>query len=57
MLKVIGDLREAPADALVHRPLRVVADIAIAACAIVHDAAIWTLNEDDFSDLPGLELV
>ena len=33
------------------------ADIAIAACAIVHDAAIWTLNEDDFSDVPGLELV
>ena len=33
------------------------ADISIAACAIVRDAAIWTLNEDDFKDVPGLELV
>jgi predicted nucleic acid-binding protein len=33
------------------------ADIAIAACAIVHDAAIWTLNDDDFKEVPGLELV
>ena len=32
-------------------------DIAIAACALVHDAALWTLNPADFSDLPGLKLV
>lgn len=32
------------------------ADIAIAACAIEHNAALWTLNVDDFSDIPGLRL-
>jgi predicted nucleic acid-binding protein len=31
-------------------------DIAIAACAIEHRARFWTLNPDDFRDLPGLEL-
>jgi predicted nucleic acid-binding protein len=31
-------------------------DIAIAACAIEHGARLWTLNPDDFRDLPGLEL-
>jgi len=31
-------------------------DIAIAACAITHEAALWTLNRDDFKDIPGLEL-
>jgi predicted nucleic acid-binding protein len=31
-------------------------DIAIAACAIEHRARFWTLNPDDFVDLPGLEL-
>ena len=32
------------------------ADIAIAACAICHDATLWTLNVKDFTDLPGLRL-
>lgn len=32
-------------------------DLAIAACAIVHGAALWTLNPRDFSDIPGLDLV
>ena len=32
-------------------------DIAIAACALVHDAALWTLNPRDFSDVPGLKLL
>ena len=32
------------------------ADIAIAACAIEHNAAIWTLNPRDFRDIPGLKL-
>lgn len=31
-------------------------DIAIAACAVVHGARVWTLNPDDFRDIPGLEL-
>jgi predicted nucleic acid-binding protein len=32
-------------------------DLAIAACAIVHDAALWTLNVKDFSNIPGLRMV
>jgi len=32
------------------------ADIAIAACALEHRAALWTLNPGDFSDIPGLIL-
>jgi len=31
-------------------------DLAIAACAIVHGAALWTMNPRDFADLPGLQL-
>jgi predicted nucleic acid-binding protein len=31
-------------------------DLAIAACAIVRDAALWTLNVADFSDIPRLRL-
>ncbi len=31
-------------------------DIAIAACAIARDAALWTLNVEDFADLPDLRL-
>ena len=31
-------------------------DLAIAACAIVHGATLWTLNPQDFKDIPGLEL-
>lgn len=31
-------------------------DIAIAACAINRGAAMWTLNEEDFKDIPGLQL-
>jgi predicted nucleic acid-binding protein len=32
-------------------------DIAIAACAIVHDAQFWTLNPGDFKDIPNLKLL
>ncbi len=32
-------------------------DLAIAACALVHEAALWTLNPKDFDDVPGLKLV
>ena len=31
-------------------------DLAIAACAIAGDALLWTLNRDDFDDVPGLRL-
>jgi predicted nucleic acid-binding protein len=32
------------------------ADLAIAACAIQHGARLWTLNRNDFADVPGLTL-
>jgi predicted nucleic acid-binding protein len=31
-------------------------DIAVAACAITHEAALWTLNRGDFKNIPGLAL-
>jgi len=31
-------------------------DLAIAACAIVREAPLWTLNLADFRDIPGLRL-
>jgi predicted nucleic acid-binding protein len=31
-------------------------DLAIAAHAIIQDAMLWTLNPEDFDDIPGLEL-
>ncbi len=31
-------------------------DLAIAACAISWNAVLWTLNERDFVDIPGLRL-
>jgi predicted nucleic acid-binding protein len=32
-------------------------DLGIAACAIANNAALWTLNRDDFRDIPNLRLV
>jgi len=32
-------------------------DLAIAACALVAGAAIWTLNPADFRDLPGVRVI
>jgi predicted nucleic acid-binding protein len=32
-------------------------DLAIAACAATHDAALWTLNRDDFRDVPKVSLL
>src|SRR6476660_8109790 len=29
-------------------------DIAIAACAIAHNASLWTLNPKDFQDIPDM---
>jgi predicted nucleic acid-binding protein len=40
----------------VRRPRGREVDLAIAACAIVSGAALWTLNTDDFDDVPQLSL-
>jgi predicted nucleic acid-binding protein len=32
-------------------------DIAIAACAIAHNAKLWTANPADFKDIPDLKLL
>jgi predicted nucleic acid-binding protein len=40
----------------VRRPRGRELDIAIAACALSQDASLWTLNTDDFRDIPGLHL-
>src|SRR5262249_5259231 len=32
-------------------------DIAVAACAIAHDAQLWTVNTADFKDIPNLRLL
>jgi predicted nucleic acid-binding protein len=31
-------------------------DLCVAACALVHGASLWTLNAEDFRDVPGLLL-
>lgn len=31
-------------------------DLCVAACALVDGAALWTLNPEDFRDVPGLTL-
>ena len=41
----------------VARPRGREIDLAIAACAIAQSAALWTLNPQDFRDVPGLRLV
>ncbi|MBI3681337.1 MAG: PIN domain-containing protein [Acidobacteria bacterium] len=42
---------------LVRRPGGREIDLAIAACAIGRQAALWTLNTADFADIPDLRLV
>ncbi len=42
---------------LVSRPRGRELDLAIAAHAISRDAGLWTLNTEDFDDIPGLALV
>lgn len=32
-------------------------DLGVAACALVSGAALWTLNAQDFRDIPGLDLL
>ena len=41
----------------VRRPRGRELDLAIAATAILQDAALWTLNPRDFADIPSLRLV
>jgi predicted nucleic acid-binding protein len=41
----------------IKRPRGREIDIAIAACAIVHKARLWTMNTADFKDIPGLSLL
>ena len=41
---------------LVRHPRGRELDLAIAATAMVHDAALWTLNTSDFADIPRLRL-
>ena len=40
----------------VSRPRRREFDLAVAACALASDAALWTLNPKDFGDIPALDL-
>jgi predicted nucleic acid-binding protein len=40
----------------VGRPRSREVDLAIAACAIVREAPLWTLNRAHFRDVPGLRL-
>lgn len=40
----------------VRRPRNREIDLAIAACAIAREAALWTLNAEDYRDVPGVRL-
>ena len=41
----------------VPRPRGREVDLAIAACALTWEARLWTLNVEDFVDIPSLEVV
>ena len=49
--------RAAALYARIKKPRGREADIAIAACALVHGGVLWTLNRDDFRDIPDLRLI
>lgn len=55
------DLEQAQVAARLYRQVRRArarsVDLAIAAHAVSRDAALWTLNPDDFADIPDLVLV
>jgi predicted nucleic acid-binding protein len=48
--------RAAALYAAVARPRGRELDLAVAACALVWDAQLWTLNVADFRDVPGLSV-
>ena len=48
--------RAAALYARLPRPRGRDVDLAIAACALVNDASLWTLNPKDFSDVADLRL-
>jgi predicted nucleic acid-binding protein len=55
-----GSAEAAVAAALyskVSRPRGRELDLAIAACALTRDARLWTLNTEDFTDIPGLQVL
>jgi predicted nucleic acid-binding protein len=39
-----------------RRPRVRAADLAVAAGALAHGAFLWTLNPEDFADVPGLSI-
>ena len=41
----------------VRRPRGREIDLAVAACTLTHGAALWTLNPEDFRDIPSVRLV
>jgi predicted nucleic acid-binding protein len=53
--------REAKTAAVLYRQVKRArqrqADLAIAACAIEQGATLWTLNANDFDDVPGVTLL
>jgi predicted nucleic acid-binding protein len=57
---IVFGLAEAALSAKLYRSVRHPRgremDLAIAACAIVREAELWTLNSADFEDIPGLRL-
>ncbi len=42
--------------ATIRRPRGREIDLAIAACALLWEAELWTLNTEDFADIPGLRV-
>ena len=49
-------MRAADLYRTLSRPRARAVDLAIAACALVHGAELWTLNPEDFEDIPDLTL-
>ena len=41
---------------MIHLDTSVLFDLGVSGCALTCGAALWTLNADDFRDIPGLGL-